>query len=65
MWSATEEHALKVARRLRTGQVDINGGPFNMFAPFGGFKQSGIGRLRGAHGIEEFQEIKTYVQPAK
>jgi acyl-CoA reductase-like NAD-dependent aldehyde dehydrogenase len=59
VWSATEEHALKVARCLRTGQVDINGGPFNMFAPFGGFKQSGHGRELGKFGLEEFLELKS------
>jgi betaine-aldehyde dehydrogenase len=58
VWSASEEHALKVARRLRTGQVDINGAPFNMFAPFGGFKQSGHGRELGKFGLEEFLELK-------
>jgi betaine-aldehyde dehydrogenase len=59
VWSGSEEHALKVARRLRTGQVDINGGPFNMFAPFGGFKQSGHGRELGRFGLEEFLEFKS------
>jgi len=59
VWSASEDHALKVARRLRTGQVDINGGPFNMFAPFGGFKQSGHGRELGKFGLEEFLELKS------
>jgi betaine-aldehyde dehydrogenase len=59
VWSASEEHALKVARRLRTGQVDINGAPFNMFAPFGGFKQSGHGRELGKFGLEEFLELKS------
>jgi betaine-aldehyde dehydrogenase len=58
VWSASEDHALKVARRLRTGQVDINGGPFNMFAPFGGFKQSGHGRELGKFGLDEFLELK-------
>jgi betaine-aldehyde dehydrogenase len=58
VWSASEEHALRVARRLRTGQVDINGGPFNMFAPFGGFKQSGHGRELGKFGLDEFLELK-------
>ena len=43
-----------VARRMRTGQVDINGGAFNPLAPFGGYKQSGIGRELGAHGLAEF-----------
>jgi aldehyde dehydrogenase (NAD+) len=57
--SASDEHALKIARRLRTGQVDINGGQFNMFAPFGGYKQSGNGRELGAYGLEEFLEFKS------
>ena len=59
VWSGTDEHALKVARRLRTGQVDINGGPFNMFAPFGGFKQSGHGREMGKFGLDEFLELRS------
>ncbi|HYW57288.1 MAG TPA: aldehyde dehydrogenase family protein [Polaromonas sp.] len=59
VWSATDEHAIKVARRLRTGQVDINGGPFNANAPFGGYKQSGNGREAGVYGFEEFLEFKS------
>ncbi len=59
VWSGDESRALAVARRLRTGQVDINGGPFNMFAPFGGFKQSGHGRELGKFGLEEFLEYKS------
>jgi betaine-aldehyde dehydrogenase len=47
-----------VARRIRTGQVDINGGPFNSHAPFGGYKQSGNGRENGLYGFEEFLEFK-------
>ena len=58
VWSGDENHALRVARRLRTGQVDINGGPFNMMAPFGGTKQSGTGRELGRAGLEEFLEYK-------
>ena len=58
VWSASEEHAQQVARRMRTGQVDINGAPFNMLAPFGGYKQSGNGRELGAYGLEEFLEYK-------
>jgi acyl-CoA reductase-like NAD-dependent aldehyde dehydrogenase len=54
-----KDRALRVARRMRTGQVDINGGVFNLAAPFGGFKQSGIGREGGRHGLEEFLEIKS------
>jgi betaine-aldehyde dehydrogenase len=59
VWSGTEEHALKVARRMRTGQVDINGGAFNQWAPFGGYKQSGNGRENGKPGLEEFLEYKS------
>ena len=47
VWSADEDRALRVARRMRTGQVDINGGQFNVKAPFGGYKQSGNGRENG------------------
>ncbi|MGP1676254.1 MAG: aldehyde dehydrogenase family protein [Burkholderiales bacterium] len=59
VWSRDEEHAKKVARRMRTGQVDINGGPFNLRAPFGGYKQSGNGRELGRFGLEEFLEYKS------
>ena len=58
VWSATDEHAETIARRLRTGQVEINGGPFNIFAPFGGYKQSGNGRELGKYGLEDFLEYK-------
>ncbi|BFU42396.1 aldehyde dehydrogenase family protein [Krasilnikovia sp. MM14-A1004] len=58
VWSAEPERALAVARRMRTGAVDINGAAFNPAAPFGGYKQSGIGRELGAHGVAEFQQIK-------
>lgn len=56
VWAATPAAALPVARRLRAGQVDINGAPFNPRAPFGGFKRSGLGRENGRFGIEEFLE---------
>jgi acyl-CoA reductase-like NAD-dependent aldehyde dehydrogenase len=59
VWGGTKEHAIEVAQRLRTGQVDVNGADFNPLAPFGGYKQSGIGRERGAFGFEEFVEIKS------
>ena len=59
VWSGDKEHAVKVARRLRTGQVEVNGGAFNANAPFGGYKQSGIGREYGQHGFEEFLEVKS------
>jgi betaine-aldehyde dehydrogenase len=58
VWSADAERADAVARRLRTGQVDINGARFNPMAPFGGYKQSGNGRELGRFGFEEFLEIK-------
>lgn len=59
VWSSDKERAKKVARRIRTGQVDINGGNFNPMAPFGGYKQSGTGRELGTHGFEEFLETKS------
>ncbi len=58
VWSADPARAMRVARRLRTGQVEINGGKFNPMAPFGGFKQSGNGRELGKYGLEEFLEVK-------
>lgn len=58
VWSADEARALAFARRLRTGQVDVNGAPFNPAAPFGGYKQSGNGRELGVQGFEEFLETK-------
>ena len=62
MWSATKERALPVARRLRTGQVDINGGRFNALAPFGGYKKSGIGREIGPLALDEFFQLKSIQQ---
>ncbi len=59
VWSGDEERAKRVARRIRAGQVDINGGKFNPLAPFGGYKQSGIGREMGKHGFEEFLQTKS------
>ena len=59
VWSSDVERAKRVARRLRTGQVDINGGKFNALAPFGGYKQSGNGREMGKYGLEEFLETKS------
>jgi len=58
VWSRDDAHATAVARRIRTGQVDINGAPFNGNAPFGGYKQSGNGRENGKYGFEEFLEFK-------
>jgi acyl-CoA reductase-like NAD-dependent aldehyde dehydrogenase len=59
VWSGDPERAKRVARRLRTGQVEINGGTFNLMAPFGGFKQSGHGRELGKFGLDEYLEIKS------
>ena len=59
VWSGDDARAQKVARRIRAGQVDVNGGAFNMSAPFGGFKQSGHGREAGVYGLEEFLEYKS------
>jgi aldehyde dehydrogenase (NAD+) len=58
VWSADQDAAVAVARRMRTGQVDVNGGRFNPLAPFGGYKQSGNGRELGRYGLEEFLEVK-------
>ena len=59
VWSSDPARAEKVARQMRTGQVDINGGAFNPGAPFGGYKQSGNGRERGKYGLEEYIETKS------
>jgi len=59
VWSSDVDRAKRVARRLRTGQVDINGGGFNPLAPFGGYKQSGNGRELGKYGLEEYLEVKS------
>jgi betaine-aldehyde dehydrogenase len=59
VWSKDDARAQRVARRMRAGQIDINGGGFNMNAPFGGFKQSGHGREAGKYGLEEFLEYKS------
>jgi aldehyde dehydrogenase (NAD+) len=58
VWSGDPDRALRVARRLRAGQIEINGGAFNPGAPFGGYKQSGVGREGGTFGLEEFLETK-------
>ena len=52
------EHALAIAKRVRAGQVDVNGPQMNLLAPFGGYKQSGNGREMGRFGLEEFLETK-------
>ncbi len=59
VWAGDQEQATAVARRLRTGQVEVNGGNFNPAAPFGGYGQSGLGRELGRFGVEEFLEVKS------
>lgn len=59
VWSGDADRALAFARRVRTGQIDVNGGAYNPLAPFGGYKQSGIGREMGRLGLEEFTEVKS------
>jgi aldehyde dehydrogenase (NAD+) len=59
VWAADEEEAASFARRMETGQVDINGGRFNPLAPFGGYKQSGVGRELGTHGLTEYLQTKS------
>ncbi len=59
VWSGDKERAIAVARRIRTGQVEINGGAFNPLAPFGGYKQSGHGRENGRFAIEELLQVKS------
>ena len=59
VWSKDEERAIKFAKDMRTGQVSVNGGAFNVSAPFGGYKLSGNGRELGSHGLNEFLEIKS------
>jgi acyl-CoA reductase-like NAD-dependent aldehyde dehydrogenase len=63
VFSSDRQRALRVARRLRAGQVDVNGGGFNLLAPFGGYKQSGYGRELGHHGLEAYLEVKSLQLP--
>nr|WP_322753726.1 aldehyde dehydrogenase family protein [Frankia sp. Cas3] len=64
VYSRDEDRALAVARRIRSGTISVNGGNyFSPDAPFGGYKQSGIGRESGVAGLEEFQERKTIAVP--
>jgi len=59
VWSADTERAIAVAKRIRTGQIEINGAAFNPLAPFGGYKQSGHGRENGRYAIEELLQVKS------
>jgi aldehyde dehydrogenase (NAD+) len=59
VWSRDQDAALRIARRIRAGQVYVNGGRYNFEAPFGGYKKSGNGREWGGHhGLSEFLETK-------
>ena len=59
VWAADKDKAIAIARRIRTGQIAVNGGAFNINAPLGGYKQSGVGREYSEYGFEEFLEIKS------
>ncbi len=59
VWSGEEERAIAVAKRIRSGQIEINGGAFNPLAPFGGYGQSGHGRENGRYGLEELLQVKS------
>jgi acyl-CoA reductase-like NAD-dependent aldehyde dehydrogenase len=64
VWSADAERAKSIARRLRTGTVTVNGGiPPHPRAPFGGFKESGLGRELGVEGLQAYLEPKTIAYP--
>lgn len=58
VWSASEDRATRVARRLRVGGVSVNGAEGSEWTPFGGYKQSGLGREMGRFGFEEYLEVK-------
>ena len=59
VWSADQERAIGVAKQIRSGQIEINGGAFNPLAPFGGYGQSGHGRENGRYGLEELLQVKS------
>lgn len=59
VWAASPERARSIAAKIRAGQIEINGGGFNPNAPFGGYKQSGVGREMGPYGFEEFLQVKS------
>lgn len=63
VWSDDDDRADQVARRLRAGSVHINDAPNDLLSPFGGYKQSGMGREMGRYGIEEFFEVKSIRRP--
>ncbi len=65
VWSADRDRAIAVANRIRTGTIGVNGGLwFSPDVPFGGYRQSGVGRESGVAGFEEYLEIKSLAEPA-
>jgi betaine-aldehyde dehydrogenase len=64
VWTSDVDAGLEIARRVRTGTYGVNGSSMNFAAPFGGFKQSGIGRELGPEGLEEYLEFKGINMPA-
>ena len=65
VWSADRERAVAVANRIRTGTIGVNGGLwFSPDVPFGGYRQSGVGRESGVAGFEEYLETKSLAEPA-
>lgn len=65
VWAGDDDRAIAIARRVETGQLEVNGGAFNIRAPFGGYKQSGLGRELGRWGLEEFLETKSIQLPQR
>jgi acyl-CoA reductase-like NAD-dependent aldehyde dehydrogenase len=63
VWAGDAEHAWQLARGLRTGHVSVNGAPTNSLAPFGGFRQSGVGRDRGLAGVQAYTEVQAIDLP--
>jgi aldehyde dehydrogenase (NAD+) len=59
VWSTDEQHALAIARRIRTGTMTVNGAPIGFDGPFGGFKASGLGREYGFADLNTYLEYKT------
>ena len=64
VWAGDVDRAIAFARGVQTGQLDINGGKYNPVAPFGGYKQSGVGRELGRAGFEEYLQFKSLQLPA-
>lgn len=63
VWSGDQERAVSFARQVQAGQLDINGASYNPLAPFGGFKQSGVGRELGQAGLDEYLQLKSVQLP--